>query len=99
MVAELLTGMEALVDGPEPRLEDVRIDLCRRQIGVPEHHLNRAQISAALQQVRGVRMPEHMWTERSRQAGARAVRLEDLPTADSAQRATAGVEKQARCRA
>ena len=60
-----------------------------------EHHLNRAQIGATLQQVRGKRMAQHVRAERPRQARLAPVCLEDLPEADSSQaRAAARVDEQ-----
>ena len=41
--------MKTVVHGAHPLLEHVRVDLRRRQIRVPEHHLNRAQVRAALE--------------------------------------------------
>src|SRR4051812_7315253 len=76
-----------VVDDPEPRLEDVRVDLGRGEIRVPEHHLDQAQVRSALEQVRGEGMPQHVRAEISRHARLRAVRLEDLPEADARQRA------------
>ena len=36
----------------QPRRVDMRIDFGRRDIGVPQHRLQRAQVSAAFEQVR-----------------------------------------------
>ncbi len=90
--------VKAIVHGSQPRLEHVRVDLRRRQVGVSEHHLDRAQIGAALEQVRREGMPEDVRAERAADAGAASVRLENLPEADARQRAAARVEKQARRR-
>src|SRR2546428_4876922 len=36
-LAESRTRVKAIVDGPQPRFEHVRVDFGRRQIGVAEH--------------------------------------------------------------
>src|SRR6185369_11029701 len=87
--------VETIVDRPETRLEDVRVNLRRREIGVAEHQLNRAQVGAALEQVRGERVPQHVRAERARQVAPPRVALEDLPEADAAQRSAAGIQKEA----
>ena len=56
----LRTGMKAVVDRPQPRLEHVRVDLRRRQVGVAEHHLDRPEIRAAVEQMRREGMPQHV---------------------------------------
>src|SRR3954447_3397905 len=89
-------GVETIVDDSQPCLEDVRVDLRRRYIGVAEHQLNGPQVSAALEQVRRERMAEHVRADRRRQIGAARVVLQDLPEADAAQRAAARVEEQPR---
>jgi hypothetical protein len=45
--------MKRVVHLPEPGLQNVRVDLRRRQIRMAEHRLNRAKVGAALEQVRG----------------------------------------------
>ena len=65
--------VKAVVDIPQTRLEHVRVDLRRREIGVPEHHLDGAQIGAALEQMRRERMPQDVRTERAADAGATTV--------------------------
>ena len=50
-----------LFDGVlQPPATDVRVDLGRREIGVPEHGLNRAEIGTALEQIGRERMPQDM---------------------------------------
>ena len=51
-------GMTVVVDAAEAARVDVAVDLRRRERGVPEQLLDRAQVGAALEQVRGVRVPE-----------------------------------------
>src|SRR6185312_8226095 len=45
----LLPGMKLVVRRTQPRFEHVRVDLSRRQVGVPEHHLNHPQVGAAFE--------------------------------------------------
>ena len=71
-LSESRARVKAIVDRAQPRLEHVRVDLRRRQIGVAEHHLDGAQVGAALEQVRRERVAQHVRAERARQAGARA---------------------------
>jgi hypothetical protein len=59
-LAESRPWMKSIVDRAQPRFEDVRVDLRGRQIGVAEHHLNRAQVGATLEQVCGERVPKHV---------------------------------------
>ena len=68
--------------GPEARktrLVHVRVDLCRRQVGVPEHHLDRAQVSAAVEQVGRKRVPEDVRLSRRVDARLDRVLLQNLP--------------------
>ena len=44
----------------QPRLRDIRINLRRGKIGMPEQHLHHPQVGAVVQQVRGERMPQRM---------------------------------------
>ena len=50
--------MTVVVDAPQPARVDVAVDLRRRERGVPEQLLDRAQVGAAFEQVRRVRVPE-----------------------------------------
>src|SRR2546421_9899592 len=43
--------VKAIIDRSQPRFEDVRVDLRRRQIRVPEHQLDRAEVGAALEEM------------------------------------------------
>src|SRR6185436_18894578 len=51
-LAESRPRVETVIDRAEPRLEHMRVDLRRRQIGMAQHQLDGAQIGAALEQVR-----------------------------------------------
>ena len=58
--APLRARMEAVVDLAESRFENVRVDLRRREIGVAEHRLNRAQIGATLEKMGRERVSQRM---------------------------------------
>src|SRR5688572_32947764 len=90
--------MEPVVDRAHALFEHVRVDLRRRQIGVTEHHLDRPEVRAALEQVGGERVTQHVRAEGLRQSGLRRVALEDLPEANPSQArtATACVHEQTR---
>ena len=67
------TWVEPLVHAAQPCFQHVRVDLRRRQIGVPEHHLDRAQVGAAIEKVRRERVPEDVRADRRTNAGLAAV--------------------------
>ena len=77
--------MELIVDAAHALLEDVRVDLRRGQIGVTEHHLNGAQIGAALEQMRRERVPQHVRAQGLRQTRLPRVALQNLPEPDTRQ--------------
>jgi hypothetical protein len=63
--------METVIDAPHALLEDVRVNLRRREIGMTEHHLDGAEVCAAFEQMRGERMSERVRAERGAQTGLR----------------------------
>ena len=48
---------------PEPFLDDMGIDLRRRDVGMAEELLHGAEIGAAFQQMAGEGMTEHVWRD------------------------------------
>ena len=62
--------MKAVIYRAHPLLQDVRVDLRRGEVGVAEHHLDGAQVRAAFEQMRGEGVPQHVRTERRRDARA-----------------------------
>ena len=62
--------MKFVVDGPQPRLQHVRVNLCRREIGMTEHQLDHAKVGAALQKVRRERVAQHVRAQVARDAGS-----------------------------
>src|SRR5215470_10151837 len=97
-LAESGPRVEAVVDGPETRFEDVRVDLRRRQIRMAKHHLNRPEVGASFEQVRRKRMADDMRAQRARKTGGRTVTFENLPESHAAQRTAARVDEQTRRR-
>ena len=65
----------------QPLLIDMRIDLCRRNIGVTQHFLNNSQIGAVPQQMRRETVPEKVRVNIFLQPGALRVFFYDLPDA------------------
>ena len=49
---------------------DMSVDLCRRNIGMSEHGLNRPKIGSSSQKMRGKGMPQHVRKYRFRQSSA-----------------------------
>src|SRR4051812_27484538 len=77
--------VKAIVDRAEPCFEDVGVDLRRRQVRVPEHQLDRAQVRAALEQMRRERVAQHVRTHGARQPCRPRMLLQDLPEPDPAE--------------
>src|SRR5215510_9171301 len=71
-------GVEAVIHCTQARLEDMRIYLSCREIRMPEHHLNGAEIGPVLEQVRRERMAQHVRAQRARETRLAAVSLENL---------------------
>ena len=87
-----------VVDLPQTRLQHVRVYLRRREIGMAEHQLDRAQVGAAIEQMGGKGVPQNVRAHRARQPGAADVLLQDLPEADSTEGPATGVHEQPRRR-
>src|SRR4029453_12825464 len=64
----LLPRMELVVYRVQSCFQHVRIDLGRRQVGVPEHDLNGSKVGAPLEQVRRERVSQNMRAQRPRHA-------------------------------
>jgi len=63
----------------KPLLIDVRVNLRRRNIGVAEHFLDDAQVSAVSKQVRRETVPEKMGINVFLQSGVPSMFFHDLP--------------------
>src|SRR5258706_368202 len=74
-----------LVDFFQALLDHVRVNLCCRNISVPQHELNGAQIRSPLQQMRGKAVTEFMRRQASAQTQRDSVIMQDFPDGDSAE--------------
>src|SRR5437899_7721104 len=75
----------------------VGVELGGREIGVPEHLLHAAQIRAALEQMRGERVPEEVRVDPLRlEAGARGQAAQAQERARPRQRAAPRVQEELR---
>src|SRR6266849_5777230 len=88
--------MMSLVNLLQPLLDNVRVDLRCRNVGVAEHQLHRSQIRAALQQMRGKTMPQHVRSQRHAQPRPPSIGRKNFPDADAAQLAAPPVNEQRR---
>ncbi len=90
--------MKPIVHSTQPRLEDVRVDLRRREIRVAQHHLDGSQVGTAVEQMSGERVTDDMRAERFREPGLTAVPFQNFPEPDAAERAAPHVHEQSRRR-
>jgi hypothetical protein len=74
-----------LVDFFQALLDHVSVNLCCRNISVPQHELNGAQIRSPFQQMRGKAVTEFMRSEASAQTQLDSVIMQDLPDGDTAE--------------
>ena len=72
----------------------MRVDLRRRDVGVAEHLLQRAQVAAAGEQMRRERVAQRVRAHPALQAGAARVALDDLVEALAREAAAAVVDEQ-----
>src|SRR5215813_11153268 len=84
------------VDVEQLRDVDVSVSLCGRQTHVPEQFLNRAQVGTRLQQMRGKRMAQRVWTDPESRAAARNVSCHQPLNAPAGQSSTSRVDKERR---
>ena len=77
----------------QPFLQHVRVNLGRGDITVTQHELNRSQIRAALQKVRGKRMPDQMRSKPGRQSGTSPISRQNLPKTDARKRSAPPVQE------
>ncbi len=68
--------MRRVVDLREVLEVELGVDLRRRDVGVAEQFLHRAQVAAGLQQVRGERVAQHVRVHVARNAGLHGARLQ-----------------------
>ena len=73
--------MKLSMDGLEPLLIDVRVNLRGRNIGMAEHFLNDAEIGAVAKQMRRETVPKQMWINVGLQSGMLRMLFHNLPDA------------------
>ena len=73
--------MKLSVHRLQPLLIHMRINLRRRNVGMPEHFLDDAQIGAVAEQMRGKTMPQQVRINICLQSGPPRAFLHDLPDA------------------
>src|SRR2546429_8049823 len=76
----------------------LRVDLRRREVGVPEHLLQRAQVAAAGEQVRRERVTQRVRAHLLLQADPSRVTLNDLVETLAREARAAVIDEQARLR-
>src|SRR6266478_9365750 len=74
-----------LVDFLQALLDHMRVNLRCRNISVPQHELNGAQIRSPFQQMRGKAVTEFMRSQASAQTQLDSVIVQDLPDRDTAE--------------
>src|SRR5207237_10278459 len=77
--------MIRLVNGPEVVPVYVGVELCGREVRVPEHFLHGAQVGASLEQVRGERVAQRVGRDALRQPREPGGALDDGPGPDARQ--------------
>ncbi len=83
--------MMLLDQTPQPLLDDMGVDLRGRDVGMAEQLLHRTQIGAALQQMAGESVTEHMGRDAGGfDAGGNGERLQLLAETLAGQMLTAG---------
>src|SRR3954470_13969232 len=85
----------AEVDVPPPPVADVRVELGRPEVGVPEHLLDTAKIGAAFEQVGRERVPQQMRMDAFRlEARALGEAFEDQECACPGERASLRIQEE-----
>src|SRR6478736_4458747 len=75
----------------------MRVELCRREVGVSEHLLHAPQVGTAFEEVGRERVPQEVWVDAARlEPGPIGKLSEDQECAGAGQRTAAGVQKEVR---
>ena len=90
--------MGGAIGGAERGVREMGVDLGRRQAGVAEQLLDRAQIRPSFQQVRGEGVAQGVRTGAGRGAGGSHPPLDHEPCPSRAERAAGAVEEHRRAR-
>lgn len=53
--------MKPIIEAAQPLGVNMCVDLGRRDVRVPQHHLNRTQIGSVLEQVSGKTVTQNVW--------------------------------------
>src|SRR5207237_6624301 len=85
--------MIRLVNGPEVVPVYVGVELCGREVRVPEHLLHGAQVGASCEEVRGERVAQRVGRDALRQPREPGGALDDGPGPDPRQGRTAGIQE------
>jgi len=94
--AALCARVMRLVNLLQPLLDNMGVNLSRRNIRVTEHELDGTEVRAAFKQMRGKTVPQHMRRQRYAHAGEPAIRRKYLPHTDAAQLCAAAIHEQRR---
>src|SRR5947207_5767910 len=81
------------IGGLEASRRHVRVDLRRREVLVTEELLDDAQVGAAVEQMRGERVPQRVRRHADRQTGAHAQAIEPVAQPAHAERSATVVEE------
>src|SRR5260370_8193822 len=79
--AALCTRVMRFINLLQPLLDDMGINLCGRNIRVAQHELDGTQVRAALEQMSGKTVPQHVWSKRHAQPVNPPTPLQYLPHA------------------
>src|SRR5260370_16543189 len=80
----------------QPLLDDMGINLRGGNIRVAQHELDGTEVRAALKQMRGKTVPQHVWSKRHAKTSKPSIGREYLPDADAAQRRAPAIYEQRR---
>src|SRR5574341_784578 len=84
----------SIVDSFQVCPGDMGVDLSRRDIGVPQHHLDRSEIGAALEEVGGKRVAERVRAYRTVDPCRPRVGAENLPQTLAGQGPTQAIQEE-----
>ncbi len=88
--------MKPPVNVPQPIASDVRVDLSRADVGMPEQFLDDAQVSAVFEKVGGEAVPQHVRRDIARDAGTRGAFLDAQPQCNRAEGCAALIQEKIR---
>jgi hypothetical protein len=86
--------MELVVNPAQPFAADVGVDLCRRDLAVPEHQLDGPEVGPALEEVRREGVPQDVRADLGGDPGRPGVPLQEFPKSLPRERAAAAGEEQ-----